>query len=138
MITVQVGRLPGSVNSYVLNDGATASDALAMAGITGDGYDLRVNDRVGRLDQRLASGDSVLLVKKVKGNSTIEVFVGRLPGRLTKITLNGGRSVREALAGAGLSVGSYEIRVDTAAATLDTQLRHGQTVVLVTRIKGNA
>ncbi len=137
MITVNVGRLPGSINPYVLNDGATAADALRQAGVSGDGYELRVNSSAAEASTVLRDGYTVVLVKKVKGNSYIQVFVGQLPGRLNPITLNGGRTVKDALDGAGLRADGFDIRVNTQPATLTTNLSQGQTVVLVRRIKGN-
>ena len=67
----------------------------------------------------------------------ITVRVGRLPGRITEIALNGGRPVADALGAAELDPSGYEIRVDGSPADASTQLADGQTVLLVKKIKGN-
>lgn len=68
----------------------------------------------------------------------ITVRVGRLPGRIESIGLNGGRTVADALVGAEIeSTEGYEIRVNGSVAAGDTQLREGDTVLLVKKIKGN-
>ncbi len=68
----------------------------------------------------------------------ITVRVGKLPGRIGDIALNGGRKVRDALSGAELSDSGYEIKVNACPATLDTNLKQGDTVLLVRKVKGNA
>ena len=67
----------------------------------------------------------------------ITVRVGRLPGRIAEIALNGGRSVADALAAAELDPTGYEVRVDGSPADASTQLADGQTLLLVKKIKGN-
>lgn len=69
--------------------------------------------------------------------STAEVRVGRLPGRIDNIVLNGGRKVKDALEGANLNASGHEIRVNGAEATMDTDLEEGDTVLLVRKIRGN-
>ncbi|GEM_PF-4275188 len=67
----------------------------------------------------------------------IEVRVGKLPGMIQTIGLNGGRKVKDALAGANLEASGYEIKVNAAPATLETDLKWDDTVLLVRKIKGN-
>lgn len=67
-IEVKVGRLPGRIETYGLNGNRKVSDALEAAGLTPDGYEVRVNTEVALLSQELEDGDQVLLVKAVKGN----------------------------------------------------------------------
>ena len=70
--------------------------------------------------------------------TTAEVRVGRLPGRIDSIILNGGRKVKDAIEGAGLSADGHEIRVNGVEATVDTDLNQGDTVLLVRKIRGNS
>lgn len=70
-------------------------------------------------------------------DSHITVRVGRLPGRITEIALNGDRTVAAALQAAELDSAGYEIRVNAALAALDTVLEDGSTVLLVKQVKGN-
>lgn len=67
----------------------------------------------------------------------IEVRVGKLPGRIETIALNGGRKVSDAIAGANLDARGYEIKVNAAPAKLDTDLNKNDTVLLVRPISGN-
>ena len=67
----------------------------------------------------------------------IEVRVGRLPGRIETIALNGGRTVNDALGGAGLRADGYEVRVNGSEAALDAGLNANDTVLLVKKITGN-
>ena len=69
--------------------------------------------------------------------TTAEVRVGRLPGRIDNIVLNGGRKVKDAIEGAGLSASGHEIRVNGTEATVETDLNTGDTVLLVRKIRGN-
>lgn len=67
----------------------------------------------------------------------ITVRVGKLPGRIDTIALNGGRKVSDALAGANLDGNGHEIKVNAAPATADTDLKQDDTVLLVRKILGN-
>lgn len=69
--------------------------------------------------------------------TTIGVRVGRLPGVIQNVVLDGGRKVRDALAGAELDHVGYEIRVNSGEATLETDLKDDDTVLLVRKVRGN-
>ncbi len=70
--------------------------------------------------------------------SYVAVKVGRLPGKIVEIALNGERTVAAALGAAELSgVEGYEIRVNGAPAEPETTLSEGDVVLLVKKIKGN-
>jgi|CXWL01.1.fsa_nt_gi sulfur carrier protein ThiS len=68
-IEVRVGTVPGSVKDYVLNGRRTVSDALSAAGLSATNYEIRVNMQLASLETDLDEGDTVLLVKKIKGNA---------------------------------------------------------------------
>lgn len=68
----------------------------------------------------------------------INVRVGRLPGRIMEIVLNGARTVAAALETASLSAEGFDIRVQGQPSTLTTELHDGDIVLLVKKIKGNA
>ena len=68
----------------------------------------------------------------------ITVRIGLLPGMINTIALNGGRKVKDALAGANLNPNGYEIKVQAAPATIETDLKQDDTVLLVRKVKGNA
>lgn len=67
-ISVRVGKLPGRISEVALNGERTVSAALAGAEITSDGHEIRVNGASADANTLLSDGDTVLLVKKIKGN----------------------------------------------------------------------
>ncbi len=138
-ITVRVGKLPGMINEIALNGARTVADALGAAGLSDEGFEIRVNGSVVAPTQVLAQNDTVLLVTKIKGNAGdhITVRVGKLPGMINEIALNGARAVSDALGAAGLSSDGFEIRVNGSVVDESQTLRQGDTVLLVTKIKGN-
>lgn len=95
-ITIRVGRLPGRIAEIVLNGDRTVATALSVAGLTADGYDIRVQGRPADATTTLTEGDLILLVKKIKGNGDfVIVKAGRVPGAplieyaLVDATVNG-------------------------------------------------
>jgi len=69
-ITVKVGKLPGMIKEVALNGSRTVADALAAAELEGstEGYTIKVNSADAALETVLSNGQTVLLVKKIKGN----------------------------------------------------------------------
>ena len=67
----------------------------------------------------------------------VSVRVGKLPGRIVEVALNGDRTVAAALEAAELSSEGFEVRVSGRPATLDTPVTEGDTVLLVRPVKGN-
>ena len=68
---------------------------------------------------------------------TIQVKVGRLPGKISEIVLDGERTVSAALQAAELDSAGYEIRVNGQVTDPATELHDGDVVLLVKKIKGN-
>ena len=68
-ITVKVAKLPGPVQEIMLNGGRKVSDALAAANMEVDGHSVKVNGGEVDLTADLRNGDTVLLLKRIKGNS---------------------------------------------------------------------
>ena len=67
-IEVRVGTVPGRVKDYTLNGRRKVSDALEAANLTATGQEIRVNMQPASVETDLEEGDTVLLVKKIKGN----------------------------------------------------------------------
>ncbi len=67
----------------------------------------------------------------------IEVRVGRLPGKIETIGLDGERNVKAALEGAKLSERGYQIRVNNSPADLDASLKEGDIVILCKNVRGS-
>jgi sulfur carrier protein ThiS len=138
-ITVKVGKLPGTIKEIALNGDRTVRAALQAAELVATGYQIRVNGSDADLDTRLYEGQNVFLVKKIKGNADhIVVKVGKLPGAISEIALNGDRTVKAALQAAELNATGYQIRVNGDDADLDTRVYEGSSIFLVKKIKGNA
>ena len=68
-ITVNVG-VPGNIKKVVLagNKRWTVGDALSQAGMTASGYDVRVSGETVTTDSPINDGQTVLLLRPVKGN----------------------------------------------------------------------
>lgn len=67
-ITVKVGQMPGEIVSIALNGERTVTAALEAAALDHTGYEIRVNGAPADPGTALNDGDTVLLVRKVKGN----------------------------------------------------------------------
>lgn len=68
-IEIRIGMVPGRMNDIVLNGDRTVQAGLTAAGLTvPSGYTIRVNGSDANTGTRLADGDTVLIVKNVKGN----------------------------------------------------------------------
>jgi sulfur carrier protein ThiS len=70
--------------------------------------------------------------------SEITVTVGKLPGAIkTGIKVNSPATVQDALAAAQVNPDGYEIRVNNNAADLNSEIKDGNTILLVLPVKGN-
>lgn len=151
-LTVNVGG-PGNIKKVVLQgDRRTVADALAAAGMSANGYEVRVAGETVSLDRPLQDGQTVLLLRPVRGNldlakpaegagegaRSITVNVGG-PGNIKKVTLTGDQrwKVADALRAAGLNAKGYEIRVSGETVTTDVDVNDGQTVLLLRPVRGN-
>jgi len=67
--TITVGKIPGAVKDILINgEEVTIEDALEMAEMDCEGYEVRLNGDVTEdLDTVLDDGDEIVLVKRVKG-----------------------------------------------------------------------
>lgn len=69
MITVKIGKLPGRVSEYTLDEGSTIGQALLLAEIEqAIGEEIRLNGVMVTPSKSLGDGDVIHLVKQVKGN----------------------------------------------------------------------
>lgn len=138
-MTVKVGVMPGQISEYALESGATVAQALETAGLDSTGYDIRVNGAAASLDNVLADGSIVLLVKKIKGNADgfITVKAGVMPGQINQYALETDATVEDVLEQAGLDPNGFEVRVNGMTGSLETPLADGAIVLLVKKIKGN-
>lgn len=69
MITVKLAQLPGALREFAMEDGATVSDLLDLAGSSSDGFAISVNGAAASQDTVLSDGANVILSKSAKGNA---------------------------------------------------------------------
>jgi hypothetical protein len=67
---IRVGMMPGRIEEYAVEVGTSIEDILAMANLSADGYDVKVdNVKVDNLSSPITeSTNLILLAKQVKGN----------------------------------------------------------------------
>lgn len=67
--TVRIGQMPGRIEEYALEDGATFAEALSIAGLSSDGFEVKADgSKVTDLNSEVGSTSLILLAKQVKGN----------------------------------------------------------------------
>ena len=143
-ISVNVG-VPGNIKKLVLEgNGWTVKDVLKYAEIDANGYDIRVSGQPSKLDTPVTDGQTVLLLRPVRGNvdlgkneGTISVNVG-VPGNIKKLVLEGNSwTVQSVLKQAEIDASGYDIRVSGQPASLTSAVTDGQTVLLLRPVRGN-
>jgi hypothetical protein len=60
--------LPGRINEVSLGEEKTVQAAVEAAEIEGSGHEVRVNGEPSEMDAELQTGDTVLLIREVRGN----------------------------------------------------------------------
>lgn len=67
---IRVGMMPGRIEEYAVEVGASIKDILAMANLSATGYDVKVDGvKVDDLNSPITeSTNLILLAKQVKGN----------------------------------------------------------------------
>ena len=137
MLNVRIGTMPGRINEFALENGATVKEALEIADLAIEGYQIKVNGEQVDEGKILSDGDLVLLVKQIKGNSEPLVRVGTMPGRINEYAVLADATVEDVLEIADLTTEGYQIKVNGEMAALDTPVNDGDLVLLVKQIKGN-
>lgn len=68
--TVRVGIMPGRIEEYAVQEGATIAEVIKLAELDSVGYDVKVDGVTTNPNQAVvtASTSLILLVKQVKGN----------------------------------------------------------------------
>lgn len=67
----------------------------------------------------------------------LKIRIGVMPGRIEEYALENGVKVQDALEIAKLNASGYQIKINGNDATLDTELKDNDLVLLVKQIKGN-
>ncbi len=64
---IKIGKFPGTAKEIEINQPRTLLEVLAVAEFTHEGSELRVNGTPAEIQQQVKPGDTVLLVKNLKG-----------------------------------------------------------------------
>jgi hypothetical protein len=154
-VRVNVGT-PGNIRSINLDASKawTVGEVLAQAQLSARGYDIRVNGQPANGASLVETGQTVLLLAPVRGNSgegaitgnpagdgdhqNINIKVGT-PGNVRPLSLDGSRTwtVAEVLNIAELSASGYDLRVTGEPATGSSPVADGQTLLLLAPVRGN-
>ncbi len=143
-ISVNVG-VPGNIKKLVLEGtNWTVKEVLKYAEIDANGYDLRVGGQPVDLASKVTDGQTILLLRPVRGNvdlgkgaGTISVNVG-VPGNIKKLVLEGTDwTVKDVLKYAEIDASGYDLRVGGQPVDLNSKVTDGQTVLLLRPVRGN-
>lgn len=127
-------QVPGTTAEYAA-DGNTVANLLAAANIDGTGRTFYVNGQPAELNTEINDGDEV---RVHRAPTTISVTVGIFPGAVRRVTLNGSRTLAEALAAAGLETNGYRVNVNgNPTENFAQTLSDNDKVFLTRQIKGN-
>lgn len=67
--TVRIGAMPGRINEFALLEGTSLQEAIAIAELSTEGYDVKVDGQViSDLSTPVGAANLILLTQKVKGN----------------------------------------------------------------------
>jgi len=71
------------------------------------------------------------------GEEGYVIKVGKLPGTIKEVSMNGENTVADVLSQADLDPAGYEIRLNGSPASLNDNVHARDTVLLVRKIQGN-
>jgi len=72
-ITVRAGRIPGRIEEYMVPENSTVNDVLGTAGLDPTGQEARIDGREVQLGEVVQDGQTLLLVRKIKGNVVVRL-----------------------------------------------------------------
>jgi predicted SPOUT superfamily RNA methylase MTH1 len=138
VITLQVGVMPGRLQTIAIEGGQTVSEVLSLAGIEDyTGYEIKLDGAVKGEADAITSGTTLLLTKKVKGN-VHTVQIGIMPGRLTTLAVEPATTYSQAFALADIDATGYEVKADGNVITnFDAVVGQPTTILLTKKVKGN-
>jgi sulfur carrier protein ThiS len=137
MSLVKVGVMPGRVNEFVVEDAATVSEILAIAEVSAEGYEVKIDgEKVTDLSTTAGTAGLILLTKQVKGNGLVKV--GVMPGRVNEFVVDDEATVHDILRTAEVSAEGYEVKIDGEKVTDFNQSAGTAGLILLTKqVKGN-
>lgn len=134
---VRIGKMPGAINEFAVEDGATFASALALAGLSADGFEVKADGtKITNLDSPVGSTNLIILSKMVKGNGVVRI--GKMPGAINEFAVEDGATFASALSLAGLSADGFEVKADgTKITDLNSPVGSTNLIILSKMVKGN-
>lgn len=134
---VRIGQMPGAINEYALEDSATFKDALALAGLNADGFEVKADGtKITDLNSAVGGTNLIILSKMVKGNGVVRI--GQMPGAINEFALEDSATFADALSLAGLNADGFEVKADgTKITDLSSQVGSTNLIILSKMVKGN-
>jgi sulfur carrier protein ThiS len=75
-IKVKIGQFPGKIKVVEMGKTCTVKDALEKAELSSKGYQIRLNNKeLKETDVQLTNGDTILLVKAIRGNLWVSSYL---------------------------------------------------------------
>jgi len=68
-MNVRCALMPGQIREFDMPEGSTINDLLARAGLSPEGFEITRNGEPATVGAIVTDRDTVLLSRKVKGNS---------------------------------------------------------------------
>lgn len=68
--TIKIGQMPGLLKEMVIEPGTTVSQAISLAGLTTEGYEIKLDGETVSSNTVISSDANLLvLVRQIKGNT---------------------------------------------------------------------
>jgi hypothetical protein len=137
--TIKVGQMPGRIQEFVVDSGASFKEVIALAELSATGFEVKADGaKIENLDASVGTTNLVLLAKQVKGNASRTVKVGVMPGRIQEFAVDSDDSIETLIALAELSTSGYEVKIDGNKVTDFSQpVGSANLVLLAKQVKGN-
>jgi hypothetical protein len=149
----------GNIRELLISDGEahTVKSVLAAQEINPAGYQIRLDGVPAGLDSPVAVGQTIMLLRPIRGNNSMEsdkteiaseatgeteagaffVTVGFVGNMQERMFAPGVYTAGDVLKLSEINSAGYDIRIDGQPGSSDTVLRSGQTLMLLRPIRGN-
>lgn len=134
---VRVGKMPGAISEYAVEEGATYADVLALANLDSNGFEVKADGaKVTDLNASIGNTSLIILAKQVKGNATVRV--GKMPGAISEYAVEDSATFNDVLALANLDSNGFEVKADgTKVTDLNESIGSTSLIILAKQVKGN-
>lgn len=137
MKTVKIAMVGQAVKEVAVEDTATVNDALVVAELSSEGYDIKMGGATVSLDTNVTDNALIILVKKIKGGSDpVTVKVAMVGQAVKEVAVDCGSTVGDALSIAGVSAEGYDVKMGGTTVDLSDTVSANALIILVKKIKG--